>query len=253
MNNKGDGRYKHNSDKKRAIAIKHCASLFTEALPRRIAQLEDNKQKEGSRMAVFHRQTSDLCEADVRQMNHADISDEESDDDFFAEEDLFRTPEKKPTKGRPGSNKSSASKSPASRSPASRSPANSVALKKPTMKSRTSMRSDAGGSVTPEPGTSGWNAVLPAGRKTTSRGGANLYDIVTKAYEHHVAEHDLFAEFLATESSASTRGIRATPARPELMRLTSNDKYVLDYGARFRDLMEDNEMSTEAKCFRIYA
>jgi hypothetical protein len=254
LNNKGNGRYKHNGSKKRAIAVKHCASMFTAALPHRLEQLEANKQKEGSRMAVFHRQTSDLSESDIRQMNHADMSDEDdesSDDDYFGEEDLFSTPERKPKRGKPGS-KSPASRSPASKSPASRSPANSTSMRKPVMKPKSNLRtSDVSGSLTPEPG----NALTPTPRRT--RGGANMFDVVNKTYEHHVAKHDLFAEFMATGPLTGV-GQRAgrghpQPVKPELMRLTSNDKYVLDYGARFRDLMEDTEMSTEAKCWRLYA
>lgn len=319
MNNNGNGRFRHNSCKKRAIAIKHCASKFVEALPQRpfqvcltvphmtcrvfvcvcvlpekrdsllvlrsmfktflltfvwrmflfcrqsvnssiiapsvvnvcyvcwcsVLQLEQARQREGSRACSLHRQTSDLCESDVRQMNHADLTSSSDDDDedsdtLFDDEDVVTTPT---------NHNKSKSKS-EKRSLKSSSSANAAPGRVP-MKPKGSMSAMRGT-------TSGAPALdPPGGRKTMARGGANLFDLVDKAFENTVAPHDSFAEFMASGGSGmgvSQRfGTRGAEGRQALMRLTSNDKYVLDYGARFRELMDDHDVSTEAKCWRLYA
>lgn len=51
----------------------------------------------------------------------------------------------------------------------------------------------------------------------------------------------------------SLRRVQKSPSSKVLMRLSSSDRYVLDYGEKFRDLMSDEVISDEAKCQRIYS
>ena len=57
----------------------------------------------------------------------------------------------------------------------------------------------------------------------------------------------------ANDSSAEDSGAGRMRSRTPLLRLASNDRYVLDYGAKFRDLMGDSDTTLEAKCQRVYA
>lgn len=193
-----------------------------------LLQFEKSRQNEGCRISALHRETSDLCETDVRQMNamsHVEESSDEDDDDEFDEE-------------RPRPN------------PVEKTGRVSI-IRSNKAKGRKSIRAKAGGNVpvTPSPAISE--------RKVSTRGGTSLFDSADKGFEHSVANSALFSEFMAgagsSSASASTGGKFSRVQKTPLLRLSSNDRYVLDYGAKFRELMGDADTTTEAKCHRIYA
>jgi hypothetical protein len=75
-------------------------------------------------------------------------------------------------------------------------------------------------------------------------------------HKHKQRTGVLLAEFMASGGVSTSQGsssLARKAHKPSLIKLSSSDKYVLDYGAKFRDLMDDAETSTDVKCLRIYA
>jgi hypothetical protein len=238
-------------------------------------------------VATLHRETSDLCETDVRRMNHADMSSDDDDDVFETDEDggegsrLLADEKEKLNKQKSKMRKNSRL-SPVAGAGAG---AGGLARKLSSAKSRSTSRiaqvvgvlsSDSAAlpstaTATDPPSSSSAAAAAaaaspsPSGgaldRKTYSRGGSNLYDIIIadKTFEHSVALTGIFAEFRqgrgpGVDGGGGGGGGRRSQRAPLVRQLSSSSsRNLMDYGAKFRDLMGDKAAPAEAKCWRIYS
>lgn len=119
-------------------------------------QHEKSKQQEGSRVSSQHRDTSDLCETDVREMTISILGrsgalSSDEDDDYFDEEEEDALPH-----SRGGGNTSSSSNN------------------------RARGRAKGGAGDAGTDGGSGAGPGTASERKTNTRGGANLYESVDR-------------------------------------------------------------------------
>lgn len=209
-------------------------------------QHEEARHKEGLALTSLQRDASNLSEAD---QSLAEMSSD-SDDDIFDPEceldDSYLNNIRESKRGELSVGKAGGKSKASARKNSTK--AGGVGGSKGKLNSTSDNRS-----TSTVPVTATGDKVEkkePSERKIYTRGGSNLYEGLDTAFENTVPKNDLFDEVMTPVSggAAGGRGGR----RAQVVRLSSNDRVVLDHGVKFRDLLQDKEAGVEAKCSRLY-